>query len=60
MSTDAWMYAWIGPLILNFFLLKVSGVAMLEEKKKDDLEFQKYQKETSRFIPWFVKSQKDS
>tara|TARA_B100001971_G_C18267964_1_gene595963 strand:+ start:16218 stop:16985 length:768 start_codon:yes stop_codon:yes gene_type:complete len=45
----------IGPLLISFLILKVSGIPMLEEKKKDDPAFQKYMKETNAFFPWFPK-----
>lgn len=45
----------IGPLTINFLILKVSGIPMLEEKKKDDPDFKQYMKETNAFFPWFPK-----
>jgi len=42
----------IGPLLIGFLLLKVSGVPMLERKYKDNNEYQKYARRTSVFIPW--------
>lgn len=50
-------YAVWGPLILNFLLLKVSGVAMLEESYEKRSGFADYEKVTNRFIPWFRKEQ---
>lgn len=44
------------PIIMTFFLIKVSGVAMLEksmENKKPG--YKEYMKTTSAFIPWFPK-----
>ena len=40
-----------GPLIINFFLLKVSGVSMLEDSYKSRPGFEEYKKTTNRFIP---------
>ena len=44
-----------GPLLLNFFLLKVSGVALLEKKYHGNEDYVAYQKSTNAFIPWFPK-----
>ena len=43
----------ISPITINFLLLKVSGVPMLEEKYKDNLEYQNYIKNTNSFFPSF-------
>jgi steroid 5-alpha reductase family enzyme len=48
--------ACIGPLLLNFFLIKVSGVSMLEQKYKGNVEYGNYQRTTNAFIPWLPKS----
>jgi steroid 5-alpha reductase family enzyme len=45
----------IGPIVLTFLLLKVSGVPMLENKYKQSQEYQEYQNSTSAFIPWIPK-----
>ena len=41
----------IGPATITFMLLQVSGVTMLENKYKGNLEYEEYQKNTSSFIP---------
>jgi steroid 5-alpha reductase family enzyme len=41
----------IGPLIITFLILKVSGIPLLEEKYKDNKEFQLYKRRTSAFFP---------
>jgi 3-oxo-5-alpha-steroid 4-dehydrogenase 1 len=41
----------IGPLFLNFLLLKVSGVPMLEKRHKENQAYQKYALKTPRLIP---------
>ena len=43
----------ISPVLIDFLLLKVSGIPMLEEKYKDRPEYQEYQRTTSAFFPWF-------
>jgi len=47
-------YAYItiaSPLLITFLLTKVSGITMLEEKYKDNKDYQKYKKVTSALIP---------
>ena len=50
-----WYIAAIGPAIMHFFLVKVSGVAMLERKYKGNPKYADYIATTSAFIPWFPK-----
>lgn len=45
----------VGPVTITFLLLFVSGVPMLEKKYEGNKEFEKYKKETSVFVPWFVR-----
>lgn len=50
-------YTLYAPLIMTFFLLKVSGVALLEKGlKQTKPEYEEYAAKTSSFIPWFPKS----
>jgi steroid 5-alpha reductase family enzyme len=44
-----------GPLLITFLILKVSGVPMLEERRKDDAQFKEYARKTHALIPWFPK-----
>jgi steroid 5-alpha reductase family enzyme len=46
--------AWtiIGPFTLNFFILKVTGVPLLEERYQDRQAYQDYAKRVPRFIPF--------
>lgn len=47
----------VGPILITFLLLKVSGVTMLEEKLKSSRPgYAEYVKRTSAFIPWPPKS----
>ncbi len=41
----------VGPLTITFLILKVSGIPLLEEKYKDNPEFQSYKRRTSAFFP---------
>ena len=46
----------IGPLLMTFLLMKVSGVAMLEVKlKKTRPQYKDYIESTNAFFPWFPK-----
>lgn len=58
LSEVPFYYVLWGPLILNFFLLKVSGIPLLEQKYTNDVEFNKYKNETNAFFPWFPKGDK--
>lgn len=48
----------ISPVLITYLLVFVSGVPLLEKKYASNVEFQKYAKKTSIFIPWFVKKGK--
>lgn len=41
----------ISPVVITFSLLKISGVKMLENMYKDNLEYQEYVKNTPAFFP---------
>jgi len=47
----------IAPLLISFFLFKVTGIPMTEAQslKSKGAAYAQYQKETSVFVPWFVK-----
>jgi len=49
--------AWtvVSPLTINFLLLKVSGIPMLEKKYEGNPAFAEYKRRTSPLIPWFVR-----
>jgi steroid 5-alpha reductase family enzyme len=53
-------YGWlaiISPLLMSYFLLKVTGIPMTEEQavKSKGEAYIRYQQTTSMFIPWFKK-----
>ena len=50
--------SFIGPLVLTVFLLKVSGVTMLEDSYRDRPDFAQYKLNTNAFLPWFPKRDK--
>lgn len=45
------LIGFISPLFINYLLVNVSGVPLLEKKYKDNVDYQAYAKITSRFIP---------
>ena len=49
-SPQAW-FAIIGPLVITFLILKISGIPMLEKKMRQNPEFADYAKRVSVFIP---------
>jgi steroid 5-alpha reductase family enzyme len=48
-------FGFVSWIMITFLLLFVSGIPKAEEGFKNDKEYQKYKKEVSSFIPWFVK-----
>jgi steroid 5-alpha reductase family enzyme len=50
------IYGIIGPLTISFLIIFVSGIPMMEEKYKENPEFEAYSKVTSVFIPMPQKS----
>lgn len=56
-NPDLWWLSFIGPAVITFLLLKVSGVAMLERKYDGNSKYAQYKRTTSAFIPWFPKKQ---
>lgn len=45
----------LSPLLIDFLLLKVSGIPMLEAKYRDNPEFAAYQRRTNAFFPGLPK-----
>lgn len=45
----------LGPLLITFLITKVSGIPMLEQRRKSSTTFRTYAKRTSALIPWFPK-----
>ena len=44
----------IGPVLITFLILKVSGVPLLEKHFEGNKEWEEYKKKTSMFMPWWV------
>lgn len=49
------IFSIVGPLLITFLLLKVSGVPMLEAKMASHPDFVEYKRRVSVFVPWFPK-----
>lgn len=45
----------LGPILLTFLILKVSGVPLLEKRYQDNKDFADYAKKTNVFFPWLQK-----
>ena len=43
----------IGPALITYLILFVSGIPLLEKRYADDLNYQEYKKRTSVFVPWW-------
>ncbi len=44
-----------GPILINFMIIRVSGVRLLNKRYEGDDKYADYKKRTSAFIPWFPK-----
>ena len=47
-----------GPMIINFMIIKVSGIRLLNKRYEGNDEYTAYKRRTSAFIPWFPKKDK--
>jgi steroid 5-alpha reductase family enzyme len=56
LSAGSGLLAVTSPLLINFLLLKVSGIPMLEVKYEGHPEFEDYKRRTNAFFPWFPKN----
>jgi steroid 5-alpha reductase family enzyme len=45
----------IGPIVITFLLLFVSGVPLLEKKYRGRPDWEEYKRRTPKFFPWFPK-----
>ena len=48
------------PLLIDFLLLKVSGMPMLEAKYENNPEFASYKSRTNALFPWWPKQQQEA
>ena len=49
------LIGYLGPVVLAFLIIKVSGIPPIENKRQNNLEYLKYSKTTNKLIPWFNK-----
>ena len=57
LATPGSLWTMIGPAIMTFLLMKVSGVALLEKSLvKTKPEYQDYIRRTSAFFPWIPRT----
>lgn len=49
-----------GPILINFMIIKVSGVALLNKRFEGDDKYADYRRRTPSFIPWFPKKKADA
>lgn len=54
-GSDLYWIAFIGPLLINFLLVKVSGVPMLEKKYEGRADWEEYKKVTPALVPFVGK-----
>lgn len=50
-------WTFVSPLTIDFLLLKVSGIPMLEKRFEGNDEFENYKRCTNAFFPWFPRNQ---
>jgi steroid 5-alpha reductase family enzyme len=57
-SAPLGLYTAYCPLLMLFFLTKMTGIKITEEQslKSRGEEYRRYQQTTSAFFPWFKKS----
>ncbi len=53
-------WTFISPLLMTFFLLRVSGVALLEKTLNTRPGYEEYVRRTSAFIPWFPRQSREA
>ena len=51
LTSDYGMIGLIGPAVITFLIVKVSGVPLLENKYADNPAYQAYKKRTSMLVP---------
>jgi steroid 5-alpha reductase family enzyme len=55
LSSPLGYWALISPVTIDFLLLRVSGIPMLERRYEGIPEFEAYKARTSALVPWFPK-----
>lgn len=49
------IFGLIGPIIITFLIVYVSGIPLAEKNMKNNPEFEAYKSKTSALVPWFPK-----
>ncbi len=52
LNTPFWYLAWIGPALIVFFLIKVSGIPMIKAAHEKNPKYKDYLNSTNALIPW--------
>ena len=50
------LVGYLGPIILSYTIIAVSGIPPIEDKRSKDTEYVKYKQITSMLVPWFKKA----
>jgi steroid 5-alpha reductase family enzyme len=54
LATPGSVWVAISPVLMTFLLMRVSGVALLEQRLRESKpEFRNYVQKTNAFLPWF-------
>jgi steroid 5-alpha reductase family enzyme len=58
LGVPGWPLTWIGPIVMGYALLYVTGVPPAEEQAlaRRGEEYRQYQRTTSAFVPWLPKN----
>lgn len=59
-EVSTWYLSILGPMVITFLLLKVSGVALLERKYDGNDKYADYIRTTNAFLPWCPKKIKET
>jgi steroid 5-alpha reductase family enzyme len=54
-STNLWLASAVGPLLISYLLIFVSGIPMAEKRQRMREDYRQYMKTTSALVPWFKK-----
>lgn len=55
LGTQFWYISILGPLLITFLLLRVSGITMMEKRYTGNDAYALYKQKTSPFFPWWPK-----
>lgn len=55
LGTQYWYISILGPVLITFLLLRVSGITMMEKRYTGNDAYSEYKRRTSPFFPWWPK-----